>query len=311
MRVLTAFLLFSFAITVQAETTPVYSRPKIPLMSLITEIPDTAINTLKYSFTRDSIPAWMLITSTTLGLYHLDDEIYRDGRHLGQIWGIGSDDHTKTVVSGFGFDLLRLPSDTGSALYFLGDGWIHFGAAVTFWANGAITGNSRPYNTGIQIFHGMVVSTLFSQSIKRITGRESPNKATAPRGRWRPFPSVKTYQERTAEYDAFPSGHIMTATLAFTVINENYPEYRAYVVPLEVLWLAALGFEMVNNGVHWASDYPLGIAIGYAVGKMATRMGHQGTATSDSGSGTKRTNDWVFFPSVGEDAPMINAMMRW
>ena len=32
---------------------------------------------------------------------------------------------------------------------------------------------------------------------------------------------------------------------------------------------------MLNNGVHWASDYPLGIWLGYAFGKMAVRKGRQ------------------------------------
>ena len=30
---------------------------------------------------------------------------------------------------------------------------------------------------------------------------------------------------------------------------------------------------MVNNGVHWASDYPLGIAMGYVFGKASAKLG--------------------------------------
>jgi hypothetical protein len=32
---------------------------------------------------------------------------------------------------------------------------------------------------------------------------------------------------------------------------------------------------MVNNGVHWASDYPLGFAIGYMMGKSITKNGRK------------------------------------
>ncbi len=65
----------------------------------------------------------------------------------------------------------------------------------------------------------------------------------------------------------------MTATLTFTIINSNYPEYSYITLPLGGLWVTALGLQMMNNGVHWASDYPLGIAIGYLVGKMSTQLG--------------------------------------
>ena len=37
--------------------------------------------------------------------------------------------------------------------------------------------------------------------------------------------------------------------------------------------MGLLGYSMLNNGVHWASDYPLGIALGYAFGKLAVRNG--------------------------------------
>ncbi len=100
----------------------------------------------------------------------------------------------------------------------------------------------------------------------------------------------------------------MTATLAFTVINENYPEYANYIYPVEFLWLAGLGFEMVNNGVHWASDYPLGIGIGYAVGKMATHMGEKRTVADRK---LPEKPNWTFFPSSGPDGPMMNALYKF
>lgn len=300
-------VLLSSTLATAAEPAAEYNQPKIPLKAVIWEIPTTTWETLKYSFSKDSIPAWATIISTTLITYHYDDDLYDGARNTGHKWNIGTEDHTKTVIKGGGFDLLRLPSDTGSFLYFLGDGWIHMGIAAGFFTTGYITDNNRPYNTGLQMVHGMVTATIFSQSLKRATGRESPNKSTAPRGRWRPFPSLKAYQAHTATYDAFPSGHIMTAALVFTVINTNYPEYFWYTMPTEVIWLTALGFEMANNGVHWVSDYPLGIGIGYAVGKMATRMTMKST---DSASG-KTASHWVFFPSPGPDGPEMNALYHF
>ena len=37
--------------------------------------------------------------------------------------------------------------------------------------------------------------------------------------------------------------------------------------------MGLLGYAMLNNGVHWASDYPVGIALGYAFAKIAVRNG--------------------------------------
>ena len=73
-------------------------------------------------------------------------------------------------------------------------------------------------------------------------------------------------------YDAFPTGHLATAMATVTVIADNYPEYR-FVRPVGYSLMGLLGYAMLNNGVHWASDYPVGIALGYAFAKIAVRNG--------------------------------------
>jgi hypothetical protein len=57
-----------------------------------------------------------------------------------------------------------------------------------------------------------------------------------------------------------------------TVIADNYPKHH-YIQPVDYSLMGLLGYAMLNNGVHWASDYPLGIAIGYAYAKIAVRHG--------------------------------------
>jgi hypothetical protein len=46
--------------------------------------------------------------------------------------------------------------------------------------------------------------------------------------------------------------------------------------------MALLGFQMMNNDVHWASDYPLAIAIGYGLGKHAVSRGRTLVDAPDS-----------------------------
>jgi len=126
--------------------------------------------------------------------------------------------------------------------------------------------------------------------VKHIAGRESPSAATQPRGRFQPFPNLKAYAAKTSAYDAMASGHIMTATVMFTVIEQEYPQYNSYLYPFEAVWLGILGFGMINVGVHWASDYPLGIAMGYVFGKAAVDL-HRPKKDGQYAQ-------WRFFPGV-------------
>jgi len=54
--------------------------------------------------------------------------------------------------------------------------------------------------------------------------------------------------------------------MCLSVISYNYPE-KKYIKPLGYSLLTLLSFQMINNGVHWASDYPLGFAIGWGIGR--------------------------------------------
>jgi hypothetical protein len=269
-------------------------------MQIFTEIPNTAKRTLQTAFSRESLGPWAVILGTSGVLYHYDQEIFEESHRLGQKWDLS--DHSKTESTGtiFGQEIFRRPADKGTWLYFLGDGWMHMGIAGGFLITGYTKDSTRPVNTGLEMVHGMIVSTVFNQALKRSTGRESPNQSTQDRGKWRPFPSPKAYGENTAKYDAVPSGHIMTATLTFTVLYENYPEYANWILPVGGVWLTALGFQMVNNGVHWASDYPLGIAMGYVIGKMSAQMGQPDKAK------TTETSRYFYYPTIEEDTPVFN-----
>jgi len=65
-----------------------------------------------------------------------------------------------------------------------------------------------------------------------------------------------------------PSGHIATYVATVTVIAKKYPEYE-WIKPVGYSLGVALAFNMVNGKVYWVSNYPLGIFIGYVIGKNA------------------------------------------
>jgi len=87
-----------------------------------------------------------------------------------------------------------------------------------------------------------------------------------PGGDWHPFPSFSAFAKHTPNYDAFPSGHLMTATSALYVILGNYPDVQ-WIKPVGYTLIGVLGFEMVQANVHWVSDYPIAMVMGYIIGK--------------------------------------------
>lgn len=285
---------------------PGLAQEKITFKKMVWEMPNTGVKALKKSFSREALPAWAGIAASTAILYHYDSDLYEGAQATGRRWGLSNQDFTKTVAKFGKYDLLRLPTDTASAIYFMGDGWLDLAVAGSFMAYGHFNNEVRPFNTSLEILHGMAVSAFAVQVLKRSTGRESPSERTEPRGRWSPFPSMNEYNRNTAKYDAMPSGHIMTSTLVFTVIRTNYPEYDSILLPLEVTWLSVLGFGMLNNGAHWASDYPLGIAMGYVIGKAATTLGQANVAKKAS----SQDSVWAFFPGMDPngEAATVNAV---
>ncbi len=289
-----ALITLCFCFSAWAETEKSQREDRLQLKEIFTRVPDTALETLNTSFSKSAIPGWSMVIGATAVTYYYDEHLYHWSQQQGRDLGIGNKDNTKPVLRGFGVPLMRLPTDTGSAMYFLGDGWMHFAIAGSIMGTGYATNSNYEVNTGIMLVHGMFVSTIFNQTLKRSFGRESPVVKTHERGAWNMFPSFTDYNTKTSSYDGMPSGHMMTATLTFTILSERYSEYKIPIYCVGGAWLSALGFQMMNNGVHWASDYPLGIAMGYVVGKASVKM----LSPNKNESPEKRETSWFVLPST-------------
>ena len=176
------------------------------------------------------------------------------------------------------------PDNLNSVFYFLGDGYTHASVAVGFLAYGLMKRDNRAAQTASQLGTAILSTGVIVQALKRSTGRQSPYVATSDRGEWHLLPAYSTYQSFVPNYDAFPTGHLATAMATVTVIADNYPE-KHFIRPLGYGLMGLLGYSMLNNGVHWASDYPLGIAIGYAFAKIAVRNGRTRVAEPAGATG--------------------------
>ncbi len=153
---------------------------------------------------------------------------------------------------------------------FMGDGKPQFGLAAAFGAFGLLAKDDRALRTGSQLVETILACGTVVQTLKHITGRESPFVSSRINGRWVFFPNQLDYHKKVPYYDAYPSGHIATATATLTVIMENYPEWKPWLRPLSYFIIAGIGVGLSNTGIHWWSDFPLGIALGYEFGMIAS-----------------------------------------
>ncbi|MGE5399178.1 MAG: phosphatase PAP2 family protein [Ignavibacteriales bacterium] len=149
----------------------------------------------------------------------------------------------------------------------LGDGRYHFLLAGVFAVYGFSAMDSRAITTASNIVEGLLSSGIMVQVIKRITGRESPAAATKAAGEWRLFPDPGKYHRNQPRYYAFPSGHVTTAMTTVTILANNYPEVK-WIKPIGYSLIGCLGAGLMGKGMHWLSDFPLALALGYTFGNI-------------------------------------------
>lgn len=214
--------------------------------SWITNIPsdyvrfyDVALNT--------SIPVYLSIAASTAALMATDNTTW-----LGQ--------HDWYKNSNF----IHQASDRFGEI---GDGRTQFTLTGVFVLYGLLFKDNRALRTGSQILQVTISAGAFVQVLKHMTGRESPIVSSQPAGEWKFFPSPLSYHKRVPAYDAYPSGHLTTMLGMIGVISENYPEWK-WVKPVGYSLCTLMAVSMVNSGIHWYSDYPLAIYLGYEFGKI-------------------------------------------
>jgi membrane-associated PAP2 superfamily phosphatase len=152
---------------------------------------------------------------------------------------------------------------------YLGDGRPQFGLAAGFALYGFAANDQRALRTASQTVEVILACGTVVQVLKHITGRQSPFLSTRTGGRWDFFPNQIEYHKHVPAYDAFPSGHIATALATVTVVVENYPEWT-WARPVGYTIVGLIGISMANTGIHWYSDYPLGLILGYMFGMLAS-----------------------------------------
>jgi len=263
--------------TVAPGVTWHYERPK--QLRWLLHIPRDIVQFPGYAFQQDKVVPIIKIFAGSALLYYADQPILNIAQDIGRKMGLEARS-TQTTLVRIPFSVgsinlpleFNVPDNLNSTFYYIGDGWTHLSIATGFLGYGLIARDNRAAQTASQLGEAILSTGVIIQAIKRSTGRQSPFVATKERGEWHLFPSYSRYQSHVPNYDAFPTGHLATAMATLTVIADNYPEYK-FIRPVGYGMMGLLGYSMLNNGVHWASDYPLGIAIGYGFAKIAVKHG--------------------------------------
>lgn len=237
--------------TAQSDSLRLLGRTQKELKwySMFTNIPGDWARYSRVTFRSRDLPGFVGMTAFTAGLILTDQKTWE----ISDRWY----NNSTTVQS------------TSDFFEYLGDGRPQFSLAAGFAVFGFVANDQRALRTASQIVEAILSCGTVVQVLKHVTGRESPVVSTHEGGRWVFFPNQIEYHKHVPHYDAYPSGHIATALATVTVVAENYPEWK-WVRPIGYSIVGLIGIAMANTGIHWYSDYPLGLALGYTFGMLAS-----------------------------------------
>ena len=250
----------------------VYTKPRN--FGFILNLPKDAATIASTTVKKESVKPLILIAAST-GLLLLVDQPIVDGvrQFSDNIHLYGDEKNTNLLNFKLGekdVSLFRLPANVNTAFYQIGQGFPSLMIGAGLYTYGKIKHDYRALSTASQLAEAFILMGASTQLVKRITGRQSPSEAKTPGGNWHFFPSFSQYQNNTPNYDAFPSGHLATLMSSLTIFSENYPE-KKWIKPVGYSLTGLVALSMINNKVHWASDYPLAIGMGYLCAKTVAK----------------------------------------
>jgi membrane-associated phospholipid phosphatase len=272
-KLIVFFLIFYTNVFAQkSENTVKFSPPN--RFSFLTDIPKNLVGFTKQSFSAKNETNLVLLSSSTVALIMLDRKITDNTQLFLQRNGIvAEEDFTPFIrkkILGKPTNLGKIPKNINTFFYNIGQGSMPLAIAGGLYIIGKIKKDNRALQTSSQLVQSFVAMGFTTQLLKYVTGRQNPTETTTGSGLWKPFPGFKNFQNNKPNYDAFPSGHLATLASAVAILHYNYPE-KKWIQPVGLSLMGLVGVSMLNNGVHWSSDFPLGIALGYGYGKFIAK----------------------------------------
>jgi membrane-associated phospholipid phosphatase len=289
----TSILLHSVLVLVIVLSTPLtrgQESPSFPAPSEQIQL-DDSVEASNGAFRDLPVPAWhAMITHIPATWYGTYQRVFQPVK-ISSLVGMGvlttalvaTDEETWRLTRNF-YEASAFNRSFADACVYIGDGLPLLGSAGAFALFGFTTGDRRALRTASQIVEAIVGTALVVHTMKRITGRQRPSRATRPGGVWDVFPNQMDYNRSVPKFDAFPSGHLATTVATLTVIMENYPEVT-WLKPVSYTVMGLVAFGLVNRGMHWYSDFPMAIALGHLIGTVAAHP--DGHYPEEAQNGTK------------------------
>lgn len=120
-------------------------------------------------------------------------------------------------------------------------------AAVFAMDASGLKGRNKPQQQLLLYALGNVSAAVIVQPMKRIIGRERPNKI---------------------DFRSFPSGHTSTAFVAAEFLHQEFGHYSPWISVTGYATATATGYLRLYNNQHWLGDVLAGAAIGMASTKL-------------------------------------------
>ena len=279
----TAFILFSFPVFAFCQTgnSPDSLKKKLSEdynnskpFHFISNVPGNIWQITKSPFQKNNLKILVITAASTAVLIPFDQKITNAVKHFSNQIKLNPETDYSVPVKFGKTKILKIPQNINTAFYQLGEGGTSMILAGGLFIYGKIKHDKRAVITAGDLTETFITMGLTTQILKRISGRQSPFMATRPGGTWKFFPSFSNYQSNTSNYDAFPSGHLATMMATVTTLSLNYPE-KKWIKPVGFVIMTLSSFAMTNTEVHWVSDYPLAIALGYVAAKITYWKNHR------------------------------------
>ena len=273
---LSFFPLCTFAQTAandSLQTITATAVPRLKPFHFITNVPDDMLQLTKAPFHRKNLKGLVIVAGATAVLLPFDQAITDGVKHLGRQINLDPETDYRVPIKIGTTKILKVPHNITSALYQWGEGGTSMMLAGGLFVYGKIKHDRLALGTASDLTETFITMGVTTQLIKRISGRQSPFMSSDEGGFWKPFPSFHDFETNTSNYDAFPSGHLATMMATVTTLALNYPG-KKWIKPVGYAAMSLTGLAMINTDVHWISDYPLALALGYVSAKITYRKNH-------------------------------------
>lgn len=262
----------NLCVTSCLDTALTYQKPQ--KFSFITHVPNNLWQITKAPLQKENLKSLAIILGSSALLYWQDQQLANSAHQFSNYIGLNEATNFSVPLKIAGQRLIKIPQNLNTAFYQMGEGGTTMYIAAGLFFYGKINKDNRSLQTASDLTESFITMGIATQVIKRITGRQTPSSATNDRGEWHFFPSNQDFNSNKPNFDSFPSGHLSTMMATVTVLAKNYPE-KKWIKPVGYSIIGLTSFAMLNNGVHWSSDYPLAIALGYLSGRIIFERHHK------------------------------------